>query len=137
MNKGTDKKQKEWRGIVMIQKSDRFIFILKCLLCAYILTGCSLLVLALLLYRFQLSETVVGAGITVIYVLSSFMSGWISGKKIGTRKFLWGLLMGMAYFFVLIVISLLINHTLKDVTMHFWTTLFLCGGSGMLGGMLS
>ncbi|MDD2972637.1 MAG: TIGR04086 family membrane protein [Lachnospiraceae bacterium] len=121
----------------MEQKKDRALFIMKCLLCAYVVTGVLLLILALLLYRFQLSENVVDIGIIVIYVLSSFLAGWICGKKAKTRRFLWGLAMGCIYFFVLILISLAVNHTMKDVAMHFWTTLLVCAGSGMLGGMIS
>lgn len=121
----------------MEQGKNRILFLMKCLLCAYIITGVLLLVLALFLYRFHLSENVVTIGIIIIYIISTFVAGWISGKKIENRRFLWGLVMGGAYFFVLIGISFLINHTIQDVTMHFWTTLFVCAGSGMLGGMLS
>lgn len=122
---------------MMEQGKNRILFSMKCLLCAYIITGILLLILALFLYRFQLSENVVDIGIIIIYIVSTFIAGWISGKRIENRRFLWGFAMGCAYFLVLAGISLLVNHTLRDVTMHFWTTLFVCAGSGMLGGMLS
>ncbi len=131
MNKGGKTMQKT------IQSNGKIIFILKCLLCAYIITGGLLLLLAVLLYRFQLKESIVAVGITTIYIVASFLSGFITGKKVEKQKFLWGLLMGSCYFFVLIIISLLVNHTIRDVTMHFWSTLFICSGSGMLGGMFS
>jgi len=121
----------------MEQGKNRILFFMKCLLFAYMITGILLLILALLLYRFRLSENVVDIGIVVTYILSAFIAGWISGKKMENRRFLWGLMMGCIYFFVLVGISLLVNHTIRDVTMHFWTTFFVCAGSGMLGGMLS
>lgn len=121
----------------VIQADSKMIFILKCLLGAYVVTGGFLLLLALLLYRFQLKESVVAVGIIVIYVISTFLSGMLVGKKMGNRKFLWGLLMGVLYFCVLAAVSLLVNHSLKDISSNFFTTFLICAGSGMLGGMVS
>lgn len=120
-----------------IRANSNVIFIMKCLLGAYILTGGFLLLLALLLYRFQLKENIITIGIIVVYVIATFFSGFLTGKKMGNKKFLWGLMMGSLYFVVLVVISLLVNHSIKDVTTSFLSTLFICSGSGMLGGMLS
>lgn len=113
------------------------IFLLKSMLASYIITGILLLFLALLLYKLRLQENVVSIGIILIYIISTFFAGFITGKKIGNRKFLWGLLMGVAYFALLLLVSLCINHTVKDVANHLLTTFLLCAGSGMLGGMIS
>lgn len=112
-------------------------FLLKSLLFSYILTGGLLLILALLLYKAGLSQKVVSVCIIVIYVLATFFAGFITGKKLQNRKFLWGALMGAAYFLVLVVISLAVNRQLGVLTNSFLTTLVLCSGGGMLGGMLS
>lgn len=113
------------------------VTIAKCLLAAYLLTGGALLLLALLLYRFQLSEQIVSAAIIVIYVIAAFVSGFLSGKCMRDRRFLWGLLAGSLYFAVLALLTLAVNHSFKDVGNHFFTTLMVCAGSGMLGGMVS
>lgn len=113
------------------------IALAKCLLAAYFLTGGALLLLALLLYRLQLSEQIVNIGIIVIYVLASFLAGFLTGKCAGDRRFLWGLLAGTLYFVILALLTLLANHGFKDLGNHFFTTLMICAGSGMLGGMLS
>lgn len=113
------------------------VFLLKCLLFSYILTGGLLLLLALLLYRFGLSEKIVSIGIILIYIGTTFFAGFVTGKKMKTRKFLWGLLLGSAYFIVLVIISLVVNRSIGDMTDSFLTTLVLCAGGGMLGGMLS
>lgn len=113
------------------------ISLLKCLLFSYILTGGLLLLLALLLYRFSLSEKIVSISIIVIYVAATFFAGFAAGKKMQNRKFIWGLLEGSAYFLVLVMVSLIVNHTISDIANGFFTTLFLCAGGGMLGGMLS
>ena len=117
--------------------SDRLTFILKCLLLSYLLTTGLLLLLALLLYRFELTEKVVSVCIIGIYILVTYLAGYLAGKREGSRKFLWGLLLGGLYFLILIVISLTVNQGMGEVGGNFFTVLILCCGSGMLGGMLS
>lgn len=117
--------------------SSNVLFLLKCLLSAYILTGGCLMLLALLLYKLQLSEQVVSIAIIVIYVVAVFLAGFIVGKRMKSRKFLWGLAIGLAYFAVMVLVSLAVNHGLKGFDTRFFTTLAICGAGGMLGGMLS
>ena len=109
----------------------------KCLLASYLATGGALLLLALLLYRLRLSETIVNAAIIIIYVLATFLAGFLAGKCAQGRRFLWGLLAGTLYFVVLALVTLLFNHAFRDFGNHFFTTLMVCAGSGMLGGMVS
>lgn len=111
--------------------------ILKILLFMYIVTGILLVILAGLLYKMQLSEGVVSAGIVVIYVLSGFLGGFLSGKIMKTRKFLWGMVMGACYFLILTVGSIAFGHGIDMELSRFFTTLVLCIGSGMIGGMAS
>ena len=86
-------------------------------------TGGFLLLLALFLYKFQLSEKIVSIAIIVIYVIAVFFAGFMTGKRMGSRKFLWGLAVGLAYFAVMALISLAVNHEFKDLGTHFFTTL--------------
>ena len=120
-----------------INLSSRLTFILKCLLISYLLTTGLLLLLALMLYRFGLSEKIVSICIIAIYIVVTFLAGFLAGKREGNRKFLWGLMMGSLYFVILIVLSLIVNHGLSGVSGNLLTVLMLCGGSGMLGGMIS
>ena len=110
---------------------------LKALLCAYIMTGILLLILTLLLYKAGLSEENINAGIILTYVISTFSGGFVIGKLIGVKKFLWGLLLGVLYFVLLILISLGIYHSLQSDVVNLVTTFLLCAGGGMLGGMIS
>lgn len=105
------------------------------ILMAYVLTGILLLVLAFLLYRFQLSSQTVGAGVILIYLASTFLAGFLAGKKAKNRKWLWGLLMGAGYFVILAAVSLMTHSAGENG--KFLPSLFLCVGGGMLGGMLS
>lgn len=115
----------------------QILFTLKCLLFSYILTGGFLLLLAFLLYKLHLSEKIVHACIILIYIAASFFAGFVTGKKKGKRKFFWGAVMGALYFVVLFVVSVIVNRSFPQLSVDFVTTVLLCAGGGMLGGMLS
>ena len=117
--------------------SSRITFVLKSLLFSYLLTAGLLLLLSLLLYRFSLSERIVSISITGIYIVVTFLAGFLAGKREGSRKFLWGLMMGCLYFLILALVSLIVNDGMSSLSTSFLTVLVLCAGSGMLGGMLS
>lgn len=117
--------------------STKVMFAMKCMLAAYLLTAGLLLLLALMLYRFGLSEKIVSIAIILIYIVVTFLAGFLAGKRAGEKKFLWGLVMGCAYFFILTVISMIVNRGMEEVGSSLVTVFLLCGGSGMLGGMLS
>lgn len=110
---------------------------LKNLLFSYIVSAGLLLLLAFFLYRFRLTEKPVAVCIIVIYVLSTVFLGFLTGKKVENRKFMWGLLMGIFYFVILAIISLIIKGSAQALGNQFFSTLLLCAGGGMLGGMLS
>lgn len=112
-------------------------FVLKCLLVAYLLTALLLLLMALLLYRFSLSESMVSIGIIAIYLLTTFLAGFMMGKKNKTRKYLWGLMIGAIYFIILFLVSLISGGNVSHMSVNSFTVLLLCCGGGMLGGMLS
>ena len=113
------------------------VYVMKCMLAAYILTAGLLLLLALMLYRFGLSEKTVSICIIVIYIAVTFLAGFIAGKRAGEKKFLWGLAMGCIYFLILTAVSLIVNKGMDDTMGNLVTVFMLCGGSGMLGGMIS
>lgn len=113
------------------------LFLLKTLLFSYILTGALLALLAFLLYKVGLTESMVSIVIIAIYVASTFFAGFVAGKRLKNRKFLWGLLMGSAYFLVLLGISMILGEPAGQLGDSVVTTLVLCTAGGMLGGMLS
>jgi len=112
-------------------------FLLKSLLFSYILTAILLAVLAFLLYKLGLGEKIVSGAIIMIYVAATFFGGFLTGKRMNSRKFLWGLGMGAAYFLVLAAVSLCMGKDGVQIGNSFLTTMVLCAGGGMLGGMLS
>ena len=110
---------------------------LKALLVSYVVTGLLLLLIAGLLYRFQLDEGKVQIGIILTYILSCFAGGFLTGKMMKSRQFLWGVLLGLLYFLIMMLVSIAVNRELQSSTAGFVTAFLLCIGGGMLGGMLS
>lgn len=110
---------------------------MKALLCAYLVTGMFLLILALLLYKAGLSEENVNLGIILIYVIGTFSGGFVMGKLEGQKKFLWGLGTGVVYFVLLLIISFGMYREVSSGTGDLFLTFVLCTGGGMLGGMVA
>ena len=106
---------------------DQAVRMLKALVASYIVTGLLLLLTAGLLYRFELSEGKVRIMIIVTYILSCFAGGFLSGKMMKNKKFL--------YFGIMLLVSLAVNRQLDQTAANFVTTMVLCILGGMLGGM--
>ncbi len=115
---------------------ERIIALLKCLLAAYVMTGIMLALMALLLYKLQLSENTVEIGIIVVYVVSSLLAGLFFSKGARNRRFVWGMLAGAAYFLVICAVSFVMEPEFSFLSNSCLTTMAICIGSGMLGGML-
>ena len=111
--------------------------ILKALLSSYGITTVLLLLLAFLLFKFDLGENMVGAGITAIYILSCFIGGFVMGRNTRRQKYLWGALLGILYFLLLIGVSMLVERGMPMSAGKTLGTLALCLAGGTLGGMLS
>ena len=119
------------------RKNEKVMNLLKGLGVSYIVSAVLILVLAFLLYKFRLPKQMIGAGVTAVYIISTFLGGFILGKHTKVKKFLWGLCIGMAYVLILVLISLIVNGGFQNLSGNLILTMILCGGSGMLGGMLS
>lgn len=126
-----EKKKSEKRG------ADLAVYMVKALLCSYIATGIMLVVLSLLLYKFGLSEENVNAGIVLTYIVSTFAGGFVIGKLTRKKKFIWGVLSGVFYFLLLLIISFGVYHSLQEEMTDLFIVFLMCAGGGMLGGMVS
>lgn len=109
---------------------------IKALLLSYLVTGAALLLVAFLLYQMEPEESLVSAGIQVIYVLGSGICGLAAGKGIRKKRLLWGLLAGTCYYLLLLMASACMGG-ITSTPVQLITTLALCLGGGMLGGILS
>lgn len=120
-----------------LEKNQKIIWLLKALLFSYVVTGISLLLLSVLLYKFEWNEHLVSAAIVAVYVLSTVVGGIVIGKLVRTRRFFWGLLLGNLYFILLLVITIILYRSLSENGLNMLTAWILCTGGGMTGGMIS
>lgn len=110
--------------------------LIRTLLAAYIVTGISLAVLAFLMYRFNLTQSKVDLGIFAVYLVSNLVGGFCIGKQMKERRFLWGIISGIIYFLLLIVVTMVAYREIQGDAKEIAEILLLCAGGGMLGGML-
>lgn len=111
--------------------------VFRSVLVGYIITGIILVVLSTLLYHFDMSEKIISAGVVVAYLLSGLAAGFLIGKSKREKKYLWGAVVGLVYFIVLALVSLVVYGKIQGELGDFFTTMVLCIGSSILGGMLS
>ena len=116
--------------------TERLIALLKCLMAAYLITGVMLVVVAALLYKFSIKENVVNISIIAIYCISSLLAGLFFSKGAANRRFLWGMVAGAAYFLIICAVSMAVDQNFMPLSNSCITTLLICLGSGMIGGML-
>lgn len=116
--------------------TERLVALLKCLMAAYLITGALLVLVAGLLYKFSIGENIVDISIIAIYCISSLLAGLFFSKGVSNRRFLWGMLAGAAYFLVICAVSAVADPKFAPVSNSSITTLLICLGSGMLGGMI-
>lgn len=116
--------------------TERLVALLKCLMAAYLITGMLLLAVAGLLYKFSLGENVVDISIIVVYCISSLLAGLFFSKGAASRRFIWGMAAGAVYFLIICAVTFAVEGQLHLMSNSCITTLFICTGSGMLGGML-
>ena len=109
----------------------------KILLLMYVVTAMLLFLLAVLVQRFNWDNNVISIGISTVYVISCFIGGFFVGKVQQNKKFIWGILIGLAYVIIMLVITLVVKHGFHSSVSAFVTNLLLCLGRCMLGGMLS
>lgn len=113
--------------------TEKLVAMLKTLLISYIITAILLLLLALGLYKFNMSAWQITAGVIVTYALSTFVGGYILARKQKTRRLLWGVALGVIYFVILTVISLLMNKGVGIDTTYAIRAVLICVGAGAIG----
>ena len=103
----------------------------------YVTTLVLLLLLALALFKMEIAESVSKVWLIAVYVISGFLGGFLIGKRRKSKKYAWGFLIGLAYFLILLAVSLILYRGLSGDLTHLLTTLALCVASGTVGGMVS
>lgn len=116
---------------------EKLLWMVKALFCSYGVTGILLCLISFALYKWELDETKVMTGIMSVYILSTFAGGILVGKLAKKRKFLWGFLVGLCYFAILLFVSYGLYHSLQNGGTDVGPVFLLCIAGGTIGGMLS
>lgn len=120
-----------------IHQNTKIGVLLKGLLFSYIATAFILLILSFLMLKLSLSGSIISGGINFAYIVSALVGGFYVGKKVEQKGFVWGLIMGIFYYIVLMILSILMNQNASLQMGNLFTVFLICGASGMLGGMIS
>ena len=113
------------------------ISMIKALILSYIISAAALLVLALLLYRLDIADEPIRAGIIGTYTIACLIGGFYVGRKVKKREFLWGLFVGMIYYSIHVCAVVAMEGVQPERIIPGTALALVCMGSGMLGGMLS
>ncbi len=116
---------------------EKLLWMVKALLCSYGVTGILLCLISFVLYKWNVDETKIMVGIMSVYILSTFVGGILIGKFAKKRRFMWGFLVGVCYFALLLFVSYGVYHSLQNGGANVLTVFLLCVVGGTLGGMLS
>lgn len=119
---------------IWIQKSSRVI---KGLIVSYLVSGAGLLLLALLLLKYQLDERKVSAGILAVYILSGLSGGIYMGKTAERKRYLWGMILGSIYWGILMLLTIFSGADTGSGVKGAFLTLLICAGSSTLGAMVT
>ena len=123
-----------YRKNIWIQKSSRVI---KGLIVSYLVSGAGLLLLALLLLKYQLDERKVSAGILAVYILSGLSGGIYMGKTAERKRYLWGMILGSIYWGILMLLTIFSGAGTGSGVKGAFLTLLICAGSSTLGAMVT
>ena len=122
---------------LLFRQNTKILALLKGLLISYIITAILLLLLSIVMLKTDLPGMVISGGINLTYIISAFAGGFFAGRKLERRKFLWGLLMGVIYFIIVMLVSLAMNTSSPLPLGNMLVVFSICSLSGMLGGMIS
>lgn len=120
-----------------IQRSSTAIIVIKALLGAYIISALLLLVLAMIMFKLDPPGGVISIGIIITYILSAFLGGLIIGKSAGQKRFVWGIIIGILYFSIILLVSSIMGKEVVGNLGSTITVFLMCTLVGMLGGMVS
>ncbi|MGL5434363.1 MAG: TIGR04086 family membrane protein [Lachnospiraceae bacterium] len=111
--------------------------LLRSLIFSYVLSGILLLALSFALYKLKIKEAQINVAVYIVYILACLAGGLLAGKAMRQKRFFWGLLSGLLYFVVLLVVSWVLKQGVPLDTSRMLTVMACCAAGGTIGGMMS
>lgn len=103
----------------------------------FILSAALLAIFSAVVWKMDAGAGVVGGCVTAVYIIANLAGGICAGKMAHSRKFLWGLLIGVCYFLILLIVgTFCIGNELPDRNVIIGSAL-TCTVAAMFGGMLT
>jgi putative membrane protein (TIGR04086 family) len=121
----------------MEKQKEIWVRALLVLLFMAVMTVALLLAGAAVVYYRDLSSKMAYLMIYAIYAIVGFAGGFVTGKVMKVRKFLWGIAAGLVYFGCLILVSLIANGGAIADAFQVLLSFVLIEVSAMIGGMIS
>ena len=116
--------------------SQKFMGVVKGLILSYLLTIIMLFITAVVVYKVGISDKVLGILVVVIYIVATFAGGFVTGRKVREKRFLWGRVYGLTYISVALTVSVLFTGSGDREGIAVITKCIMCVAGGMLGAML-
>lgn len=113
------------------------LWLVKVLVMMFVVTGFILVLLAAIILKTSPGTGFISGGLIAAYIIPCFVGGLIAGKRMKKQKYLWGILMGILYFLLLLGVSFILKRGVNIQGARVVSTLLFCSISGMLGGMVS
>ncbi|MBR4721300.1 MAG: TIGR04086 family membrane protein [Clostridia bacterium] len=117
------------KGLFEIKK------VLKCVLLAFVVTVILGGILAFFVYFWQMQESTVRIAVFAIMIISVLFSGFVLAKNLERNGLFNGLLMGLIYFGVILILSLVLYGKTSFGVANI-TRLITIAAAGMLGGII-
>lgn len=107
------------------------------LILSAVLSAFLILAVAFVMMKFSPGDTLTGWMVFGIYFFASLSGGTAAGRRAGSRRFVWGLCLGILYYLGWLLLSLSTVKSVPTDLTHAWITGGICMLGGMAGGILS
>lgn len=103
----------------------------------FVCSALLLLLLTTIIWKMDGGGKLLSGGVIAVYVISCILGGAIVGKVMGKQKFLWGMVIGLLYFVILLLIGIFVLRINMTGNVQIISGGMICCISGMVGGMFA
>ena len=113
------------------------IYLLKGLLFSTLIITLATLLLAFIMMKTGWGDSVMYPMLIGCFCLASFIGGRYFAKHAPSKRFIWGILFGTAFFALYLIINYFLSDSTALLSENAMTFLLAAAGGGCVGGMLS
>ncbi len=109
---------------------------IKAIILSHVISMAAIMVLAMILYQFDLQDAQLRMGMLGVYALSCLAGGFFIGRKTKKRQYLGGLFVGLMYFAIHMAGVIAMEGIEPERIVPATALAIMCMASGMMGGAL-